>query len=129
MGHGGHVVLGQKLLKTQCCVGWCVCKLPIKKWANMLKESSKKKNSLKLNAASHNNASWYTDPDGFLEHSPSGENLCYKGPTLQKIILVFWGSLPCVCIYVCMYLIYYLLYSLRNIFLYMHVYICIYICF
>ena len=30
-----------------------------------------KNNSLKLNAASHNNASWYTDTDGFLEHSPS----------------------------------------------------------
>ena len=32
-----------------------------------------KTNSLKLNAASHNNASWYTDTDGFLEHLSSGE--------------------------------------------------------
>ena len=37
------------------------------------------KNLLKPNAASHNNASWYTDTDGFLEHSPSRENLYYKG--------------------------------------------------
>ena len=30
------------------------------------------KNSLNPNAASHNNTSWYTSTDGFLEHSPSG---------------------------------------------------------
>ena len=46
----------------------------------------KKKMSLKPNAASHYNTSWYTDTDGFLEHLPSGESLYYKGPTLQKII-------------------------------------------
>ena len=34
-----------------------------------------------------------TDTDGFLEHSPSGGSLCYKGPALQKIILVL-GGLP-----------------------------------
>ena len=50
-----------------------------------------KENSLKPNTASHNNASWYTDTDGFLEHSPSGGSLYYKGPTLQKIITVFGG--------------------------------------
>ena len=54
------------------------------------------KNSLKLNAstASHNNASWYTNTDGFLEHSPSGgeyTHLYYKGPTIQKIIPVVWA--------------------------------------
>ena len=47
------------------------------KWANTLKESSK--NSLKLKAASHNNAGWYTDTDGFLEHSPSGEKPILPG--------------------------------------------------
>ena len=47
-----------------------------------------KKNSLKLNVASHNNTSWYTDTDGFLEHSPSGEAcMDYKDPILPKIIL------------------------------------------
>ena len=51
-----------------------------------------KKISLKPNAASHNNASWYTDTDGLLEHSPSEGNLCYEEPTLQKIILGFSGS-------------------------------------
>ena len=35
--------------------------------------------------------SWYTDTDGFLDHSPSGRSLYYKWSTLQKIILVFWG--------------------------------------
>ena len=44
------------------------------------------KNSLKENAASYNNASWYSDSDGFLEHSHSRGSLYYKGPTLQKII-------------------------------------------
>ena len=48
-------------------------------------ESSKTR-SLKPNTASHNNAIWYTDTDGFLEHSPSGESLYYKWPALQKII-------------------------------------------
>ena len=44
---------------------------------------------LKPNTASHNNASWYSDTDGFLEHSPIGGNLYYKEPTFQKIILFF----------------------------------------
>ena len=54
---------------------------------------SLKKNSLKLNAASHNNASWYTDTDGFLEHTPGWGSLHFKGPALQKIIPVFFWSL------------------------------------
>ena len=63
----------------------------IKKWANALQGSPKKKSSLKLNTASHNNASWYTDTGGFLEHSPSWGSLYSKEPALQKIILV-WGG-------------------------------------
>ena len=51
-----------------------------------------KKNSLKPNGASHNNASWYTATGGFLEHLPSGENLDYKGPAPQKKIQVFGVS-------------------------------------
>ena len=53
-----------------------------------------KKNSLEPNSASHNTTSWYTDTDGFLEHSPSRGSLSYKGPALQKIIPVFWGVPP-----------------------------------
>ena len=49
--------------------------------------------SLMPNTAFHNNTSWYTDADGFLEHSPSWGSLYNKGPTLQKIIL-FWGDPP-----------------------------------
>ena len=45
-----------------------------------------KKISLKPNAASHDNASCYTDTDGFLEHSPSRGSVYYKGPALQEII-------------------------------------------
>ena len=86
VGYGGHAVFSQKLQNTQRGVGRCTCKSPIMKWANMLKESSKKIqiNLLKPNAASHNTTSWYTDTDEFLEHSRSGESLCYKEPTLQK---------------------------------------------
>ena len=41
-GAQGHAVFGQKLLNTQHGVGRCACKSPILKWANALKESSKK---------------------------------------------------------------------------------------
>ena len=58
------------------------------KWANAL---SLQKNSLKLNAASHNNTIRYTDTDGFLKHSPSGGSLYYKGLTLQEIIPILGG--------------------------------------
>ena len=50
-----------------------------------------KKYSLKLNKASHDNASWHTDTDGFLEHSPSGGSLYYKEPAIQKIIPILGG--------------------------------------
>ena len=81
-------MFGQKLLNTECCVGTWAHKSPTMKWANMLTEPSKKF------TASHNNTSWYTDTDGFLEHSSSGGNLYYKGLTLQKIIPDSLGSPP-----------------------------------
>ena len=88
-GAWGHAVLGQKLLNTvqcgqvhssitHCEMGECV-------------ERVFKKNSLKPNTGCHNNVSWYTDTDGFLEHSPSRGSLYYKGPMLQKIIICFLG--------------------------------------
>ena len=79
MGQRDDTVFGQKLLNTQQGIGRYACKSPIMLWANQMNESSKKKNSLKLNAASHNNASWYNDTDGFLEQSPSRGSLDYKG--------------------------------------------------
>ena len=90
VGHGGCAGFGQKLLNTQRGMGRCSRRSPVVKWANALKVF--KKNSLKPNAASRNNCHWYTDTDGVLEHSPSGGSLYYKGPALQKIIPVFWGS-------------------------------------
>ena len=44
---------------------------------------------------SYNNSSWYTDIDGFLEHSPSEGSLYCKVPTLQKVIQGFLGVSPC----------------------------------
>ena len=87
-GTWGSCPFVQKLLNTQRIVGRCTHMSPIMGWADVL---SLQNNSLKPNAASHNNASWYTDTDGFLEHSPSGGGLSYKGPALQKIIPVFGG--------------------------------------
>ena len=52
-----------------------------------------RKDSLKLNAGPHNNTSWYNDTDGFLEHSPNGGSLYYKGPAQQKTVLGFLGPL------------------------------------
>ena len=53
---------------------------------------------MKPNTASYNNSSWHTDTDGFLEHSPSGGSLWYKGPDLQEIIPGFFVCvLPHVC--------------------------------
>ena len=57
---------------------------------------SLQKNSLKQNIASHNNVSWYTGTDGFLECSPSGVIQYY---TLHKIIPGFGGYSLCICLY------------------------------
>ena len=88
VGHGGHAIFGQKLLNTQRGVGAYAYKLPN---PSICVERVFKKNLLKLNAASHNNASRYTDMEGFLEHPHSRRSLYYKGPTLQKIILFLGG--------------------------------------
>ena len=85
---GVMLFLVKKLLNIQHSVGRGPPKSPIIKWVNTLKESSKKF-LLKPDTASHNNASWYTDTDGFLEYSPSEGSLYYKGPTLQRITLFF----------------------------------------
>ena len=84
VGHRGYAGLGKKLMNTQRGVGRCTRKSPTVKWANVL--NLQKKKSLRQNAASHNNTSWYTDTDGFLEHSPSRGSLYYKGPALHNII-------------------------------------------
>ena len=85
VGLGGHAIFGQKLLNTQPGMGRCTCESPMKQ-ANPLKKSSKK-NSLKLHSIFPNNAGWYTETDGFLEHFPSWGNLYYKWPALQEIVL------------------------------------------
>ena len=99
-GARGSCHFGQKLLNTQPSVGRCAHKSPIMKCANAGRVL--RKNSLKLNAASYN-ITWYTDTDGFLEHSPVLQgilifpcipvlqgSLYYKGCTLQKITPVYF---------------------------------------
>ena len=80
--HGGHAVFGQKLLNTQCIVGRCAH--THSSWNRQMRWNTLQKKSRKLNATSHNNASWYTDTDGFLEQSLSGESLSYKCPPSRK---------------------------------------------
>ena len=63
---------------------------------------SSKTLSLKPNTASHNNANWYTDIGGFLEHSLSRGSLYYMGPTLQNVtqnVIPGFGGSPLICQY------------------------------
>ena len=99
-GAQGHAIFGKKLQYTQRSVGRCTCKSPIMKWANVLKESSKK-----FTEASHNNDIWYTDTDGTLEHLPSRGSLYCKGP--PKLELSSGGISSHICTYyVCVYVLY-----------------------
>ena len=82
MGHGSRVVFAQKMLNTQQGVGRCTLLEITHGEMGKHVERVFKKNSLKLNAASHNNTSSYIGTDGFLERSPSGGSLYYKGPAL-----------------------------------------------
>ena len=84
VGHRDHAVLGQKLLNIQPSVGRWTCKSPIMKWANALKESSKK--SPKLNETSTNSASWVQLYRWVPRKLTWRGSLYYKGTTLQKII-------------------------------------------
>ena len=71
---GGHSrFFGQKLKNT----AWCgqVRLLITRGEMGKCIERVFRKNSLKLNAASHTTTSWHPDTDGFLEHSPSGGSL------------------------------------------------------
>ena len=89
--HRGHAIVGQTLLNSQRGVGRYAGKSPIMKWANML--SLQNKNSLKWNTASHNNAIWYTDTDGFLEHSSSGEACTTRAcPPTDNLLHFFEGG-------------------------------------
>ena len=63
-------------------------------WNGQTHWKSLQKNSLKLNAASRNNVSWYTHTDGLLEHSSSGGSLYYRPSLRQKIILGFFWFPP-----------------------------------
>ena len=87
--------MGHRVLVKNCWVlstVWASALVNCPSWDGETCWKSLQKNSLKPNTASHNNASWYTDTDGFLEYSLSKGSLYYKGPTLQMIILGFWAS-------------------------------------
>ena len=91
-----HAVLDQKLLEHSLWCGQVHLSITHHEMGKCV-ERLFKKNSLKPKTASHNNASWYMDTDGFLEHSPSRGHLYQKGSPFRKIILVFIGS-PTVCL-------------------------------
>ena len=90
-GARGSCVFLSKTAQHSAQCGQVHSNHPSRQMGKYVERVFKKENSLKPNnAASHNNVSWYTDVSGFLEHSPRGGNLYYKGPALQKIIHVFW---------------------------------------
>ena len=80
--------------KTAEHLEWCgqVCSSITHREMDTCTERPSKKNSVKPSTVSHNNASWCTDTDGFLEHSLSGGSLYYKGPAHPKIISFFLDS-------------------------------------
>ena len=59
VGHKGHAVLGQKLMNTQRGVGRCARKSPITKWANALKEPSKKFTEAERSHSQRQLVHWY----------------------------------------------------------------------
>ena len=75
VGAWGSWIFGQKLLDTS--VMWVSLLINYLSWNGQTHWKSLQKNSLKLNASSHNTTSWLTDTDGSLEHSPSGGSLYY----------------------------------------------------
>ena len=80
------------LVKNWHGVGWCAWKSLIMKWANTLKESSKKSTEAK-----HSLSQLRQRVHGYrwVPRIPTGSgSLYHKGPALQKIILVFWGVPP-----------------------------------
>ena len=83
-----HAIFGQKLLNTQPECGQMRLLVHNLSWSGQTRWIFKQKLT-DPNAASHNNASWNADTDGFPGHSPSGGSLSCRGSTLQKIILVF----------------------------------------
>ena len=97
VGHGGHAIF--------CSNCWTLSTV----WAGVLVNRPSwngqmcclQKSSLKPNTASHNNAKWCADADGFLEHSPSGEARIPRGLRSRRLIpgfsptpLVYYGLLP-----------------------------------
>ena len=89
VGHGGHAHFGQKLLNTHRGTGRCTDKSPIMKRANGCWKSLQKIHWSRMQPLTT-----MPDTDEFLEHSPGGRSLCYKGPTCQKTIPCFGGDFP-----------------------------------
>ena len=89
VGHRGRAVLLNNCWTLSAT--WAGVLVPNSSWDGQTLWKSLQKNSLKPNTASHNNTSWYSDTDGFLEHSPSRGSLYYEGPALERIILVLFG--------------------------------------
>ena len=73
VGHKHHTVLVKNCWTLS--VMWAGALVNHPSWNERTCWKSLHKNLLKPNAASHNNTSWYTDIDRFLEHSPSQGNL------------------------------------------------------
>ena len=71
VGHGADAVLVKNCWTFSTL--WAGALVNHPSWNRQTHWKCLQKNSLKQDAASHNNASWYTDTDGFLEQSPMRE--------------------------------------------------------
>ena len=85
----GHAVFGQKLPTLSMMWAGELVSHPSWNGQTCWKRLQKKFTEAERSLSQHHQ--WCTDTDGFLEHSPGGGSLYYKGPALQKIIPVFWG--------------------------------------
>ena len=94
VGHGGHAGFGQKLMNTQHSVGRCARKSLIMKWADALREFSKKFHWSQMQPLTTLSAGTLIT-DGFLEYSPSGEAYTTRGLPYRREFW-FFGSPLCI---------------------------------
>ena len=95
MGKTGRVEnRGHAILVKTCwtrSVVWASALVNHPSWNVQMCWKSFQKKLTEAECSLSQHASWYTDTNGFLEHSTSRGSLYYKRPTFQKIIL-FWGG-------------------------------------
>ena len=81
-------------------------------WNGQMHWKSLQKNSLKLNAASHNNASWCTDTDSFLEYSASEGKPVLEGACPPEDNYLLGRGALCVYVYLVILCMHFIIHSM-----------------